>query len=212
MSDDTIEVGQRRRWKPPGTPGVFDVLKIRGDQCHLRQGISEGWCMIDAILAISTRIDTPAAVKVGDIVKDPALLWEGMRVQWAGCAFPGEWEIGPGMIQWTRETVQAVGVRVLALPGPAKAEAPAMFVGVDYAAQKPTPSPPDPPRCKPGCAPGAPCMTEGVCGYWREPPHSRVPGLRGGGSDVSPDLPAARASTYVPRHEGLAGWATRGWR
>lgn len=89
------------------------------------------------------------------------------------------------------------------------------------------PPPPAPPQCLAGCTLATPCMvviTSGMNVYECPGHRERVCDPSDSGCrcakcswmkqqhGISPDLPAARASTYVPRHEGLAGWATRRWR
>ncbi len=258
MSNDAIEVGSKWLYKE-SSEAPTETLTVainNGDWVLLIEDRDDGISTSPVrFLERATRIDTPAAVRVGDVVKDPALLREGMRVEWA-TGVRGAWTLrNDADVANLRDGMEAIrsdgsgvdyGVRILSLPEPAKAEAPRWHAGkycddfrcdeygrcicteaeapvtttgssaveilsIKFMREEPPP-PPAPPRCKEGCVPAAPCMTEGVCGYWREPMHSRVPGLRSGVSDVSPDLPAARASTYVPRHEGLAGWATRRWR
>jgi hypothetical protein len=63
-------------------------------------------------------------------------------------------------------------------------------------------------KCKPGCAPAAPCYTAVVCPIYREGGSvSRLP------SKVRPDLPAARPTRFLPlRHEGNGGFAIWGRR
>ncbi len=204
MSDDKIEVGQRRRWNT----GYVEVtiVEIRGDQCRLGvEGGPGGWCHIDAILECSTRIDTPAAVKVGDVIRDQGVL----------DALPGEavlcWNDSPTgtMLHWKRsecrgpyapDTLGRVGVRVLTLPESSKAEVcthPVAVTNGDVSVCEgcghrwEVELPPPPPRCKPGCTPAAPCCTEGVCPAWHERFISRAMGEQHG---ISPDLPPARVN------------------
>src|SRR5581483_543556 len=135
MSNDAIELGSKWRWKQAdGCEEVFTVEGVarsglclyflRFDDGHL-DSCGLPWFQRHIADGTLTRIDTPAAVKVGDVVKDPALLQVGMLVEWA----PKTWaeRVGP----WTVHSLEAIrgngavqsdGVRILALPEPAKAE------------------------------------------------------------------------------------------
>lgn len=114
------------------------------------------------------------AVQVGDVIRDPALLVEGMRCEWVDgggggfSRFPwvrSDDPLDEGVLDRTRD----VGVRVLALPGE-------VAVKVDVTGQQAgtmrmeigVAPPPPPPKCPPTCVPAAPCMSHHTCPGQRE--------------------------------------------
>jgi hypothetical protein len=136
MSNEEIPAGSRWRW--PGSNdgaggreggGVWEVTRHSGGGVvHLRR-CSDGFgvCVLSRYFADATRIDAPPAVKVGDVVRDPALLAVGMRVEWAYPCLVPPWQVDSQLHIDNLASFRALqneGVRVLALPEPAKADAP----------------------------------------------------------------------------------------
>lgn len=212
MSNDEILVGSRWRWNGTSEGRFWQVTGHAGGSVFMVASDGGSTCTAITSFRNATRIDAPPAVKVGDVVRDPALLRDGIKVKvridcaenpvvvlsgrtsWGWNTDGGEWVV-------TEVAAREGRITVVSLPGPAKAEAPEVV------------TPPPPERCAPDCTPAAPCWAgstdDGGCPAWRE----GVPGApRIDCHGVAADLPpASRHTPPTLRHEGLciAGWNGR---
>lgn len=224
MSDDDIKPGDRFERVGCDTYGakvgvIFTAKGIfLGHSWDVEESVSRGWTLGDPTRwRRLPRIEAPAAVKAGDVVRDPALLQVGMYGHWADDMHPG-FSLAPpfGVDHGQREIIKRIGIVVTALPEPPKAEAPCIECGLaGRRVCRCDEAPPAPARCKSPCTPLNPCRTPGVCPAFMEEQlfsglHVGKPGEESrdfGG--ISPDaLPPARASSYVPKCAELAGWGS----
>lgn len=164
-------------------------------------------------------------LRVGDIVRDPALLRPGMRVQYLNGSVQRTLRTHDGEKWWNTAGTYVTdgflannGVTIIALPAPADGKpwgfpcitpACTLSAGHDgcHCSDRPAPPAPPPPRCAPGCSPARACYTPSVCPAFEE---RRLAGYNYGHGNDDTDVPKGVTSDIPPAREpriGALSWS-----